>query len=86
MMIFRRSFDKYYRVNSVNYDEYLEYNCTEPACQWAQYCAIVKQRYDDFEQCFNSGVNGPEQESKSLLEAVFASVQSILASILKKED
>ncbi len=40
-----RNFGKYYRVNSVNYDEYLEYNCTE-VCQWAQYCSIVRQRYE----------------------------------------
>ena len=46
-----RMFAKYYHANSVNYDEYLEYNCTD-SCQRTQYCSIVKQRYDEFEDCY----------------------------------
>ena len=46
-----RMFTKYYHANSVNYDEHLEYNCTE-SCQRTQYCSIVKQRYEEFEDCY----------------------------------
>jgi hypothetical protein len=50
---FYRMFSKYYQANSVNYDEYLEYNCTE-SCQRTQYCSIMKQRYNEFEDCYRT--------------------------------
>lgn len=73
----------YYRVNSVNYDEYLEYNCTQ-TCQLAQYCSIIRQRYEEFEECFNVGTNDA-QATLPVIEQILSAASIALKSVFKED-
>ena len=51
----RAMFDKYYRVNTVQYEAATPENCDEK-CQLFHFCAQYELRYAEFETCVGTGL------------------------------